>query len=87
MDLNIGSELTWAHRLTRGKRNLSVTPLRCRDRRLVHRHYGADSLGGDREIGKLSHVEQIQLAIMIRDGLNEYPDVVPPETHRKCCGK
>ena len=42
---------------------------------------------GDREISKLSHVEQIQLAIMIRDGVNEYPDVVPPETHRKCCGK
>ncbi len=46
MDLNIGRELTMARGLTRGKRKLSVTPLRCRDRRLVHRPYGADSLGG-----------------------------------------
>src|SRR5262245_33214066 len=48
MDLNIGRELTWARGLTRGKRKLSVTPLRCRDRRLVHRPYGADSLDGYR---------------------------------------
>src|SRR5215471_10202303 len=46
MDLNIGRELTWARGLTRGKRKLSVTPLRCRDRRLVHRPVGADSLEG-----------------------------------------
>jgi hypothetical protein len=46
MDLNTGRELTWARGRTRGKRKLSVTPLRCRDRRLVHRPYGADSLDG-----------------------------------------
>ena len=42
---------------------------------------------GDREISKLPHVEQIQLALMIRDGLNEYPAIVMPESHRECCGK
>jgi hypothetical protein len=52
MDLNIGGELTWARGLTRGKRKLSVTPLRCRDRRLVHRPYGADSPGGDKETSR-----------------------------------
>ena len=31
---------------TRSNRKLTVTPLRCRDRRLVHRPFGADSLGG-----------------------------------------
>src|SRR5215475_7301445 len=46
MDLNIGRELTRARGQTRGKRKLSVTPLRCRDRRLVHCPYGADSLEG-----------------------------------------
>ena len=35
-----------ARGLTRGKRRLSVTPLRRRDRRLVHRPSEADSLGG-----------------------------------------
>lgn len=39
MDLNIRRKLTWARGLTRGKRKLSVTPLRCLDRRLVHRPY------------------------------------------------
>ena len=46
MDLNIECELTMARALTRGKRKLSVSPLRCRDRRLVHRPSGADSLDG-----------------------------------------
>jgi len=27
------------------------------------------------------------LALMIRDGLNEYPAIVMPESHRECCGK
>src|SRR5215510_13568379 len=46
MGLNINRELTMARELTRSKRKLSVTPLRCRDRRLVHRPYRAESLGG-----------------------------------------
>jgi hypothetical protein len=33
--------------LTRSDRKLSITPLRCRDRRLVHRPSGADSLEGE----------------------------------------
>src|SRR5262249_10365550 len=37
-----------ARGLTRSHRKLTVTPLRCRDRRLVHRPFGADSLGGGR---------------------------------------
>src|SRR5262245_22937472 len=47
MDMSIDRELTWARGLTRGKRKLSVTPLRCRDRWLVHRPYGSDSLEGE----------------------------------------
>ena len=55
MDLNIGRELTRARGQPRGKRKLSVTPLRCRDRRLVHCPYGADSLGGvGGELARLS---------------------------------
>src|SRR5215475_13131016 len=48
MGLNMNRELRMARALTRSKRKLSVTPPGCRDRRLVHRPYGADSLEGER---------------------------------------
>src|SRR5262245_32188728 len=48
MDMNIKDKLRMARVLTRSHRKLSVTPLRCRDRRLVHRPSGADSLEGER---------------------------------------
>src|SRR5262245_25333065 len=44
--MNMGCELRMARGLTRDKRKLTVTQLRCRDRRLVHRPSGADSLDG-----------------------------------------
>src|SRR5215470_15359446 len=46
MGSNINRELTMARALTRSERKHSVTPLGCRDRRLVHRPYRADSLDG-----------------------------------------
>src|SRR5262249_54550610 len=46
MDMTIKDQLRMARGQTRSNRKLTVTPLRCRDRRLVHRPFGADSLGG-----------------------------------------
>src|SRR5262250_1363330 len=47
MDMTIKDQLRMARGLTRSNRKLTVTPLRCRDRRLVHRPFGADSLDGN----------------------------------------
>jgi hypothetical protein len=44
--MNIKDKLRMVRGLTRSDRKHTVTPLRCRDRRLVHRPSGADSLGG-----------------------------------------
>src|SRR5262249_50826744 len=46
MDMTIKDQLRVARGLTRSNRKLTVTPLRCRDWRLVHRPFGADLLEG-----------------------------------------
>src|SRR5215813_1629650 len=46
MDMNIKDQLRMARGQTRSNRKLTVTPLRCCDRRLAHRPFGADSLDG-----------------------------------------
>src|SRR5262245_52873300 len=46
MDMTTKDKLRMARGQTRSNRKLTVTPLCCRDRRLVHRPSGADSLAG-----------------------------------------
>src|SRR5262249_48396799 len=50
MDMTIKDQLRMARGQTRSNRKLTVTPLRCRDRRLVHRPFGAHSLGGKKQM-------------------------------------